>query len=355
MDKLETLILHGPGNPRNSEGCFEKLNDGTLVYAYTRFNGTHWFDESSADICLIRSTDNGRSWSEPELFIKNTAENVMSASFLRLQNGKIAMLYLEKSKIGDTEFLATRPYIAISSDEMKTWSDFVDVGAGMPPFYLCVLNDSLVQLKSGRLICPGSYHRYTKFPFQWKPSFGIFFYSDDNGATWDQAEECCYPPQWSKTGFQEPGVIELEEDHLLAWFRTCDGCQYKSHSYDGGMTWSEAVPATEFKSPESPLSMKRNPANGDLYAVWNDCDPARSVRYVDGIMERTPLVLGISSDNGKSWRHHILEDSPRHGFSYTAMFFNGDELLLAYNCGGVDTCECMLQDLKIRIINWKEL
>ena len=103
------------------------------------------------------------------------------------------------------------------------------------------------------------------------------------------------------------------------------------------------------------MTVKRNPANGDLYAVWNDYDPVRSVRFESGIMGRTPLVLGISSDNGRSWRHHVIEDSPIHGFAYTAMFFNGDDLLLGYCCGGLDTCRCMLQDLKINVIKWKEL
>ena len=62
--------------------------------------------------------------------------------------------------------------------------------------------------------------------------------------------------------------------------------------------------------------------------------------------------MAKSFDEGTSWVEHIaLEDSPRHGFAYTAMMFDGNKLFLAYCCGGLDTCECMLQDVKIRIID----
>ena len=141
----------------------------------------------------------------------------------------------------------------------------------------------------------------------------------------------------------------------MAWFRSGDGYQYKSISYDNGMTWSQPIPAIEFKSPNAPLSMKRNPENGDLYAIWNDYHPSRSVRFEPGVIGRTPLVIGRSSDNGVTWSHYVIEDSPIHGFAYTAIYFNGDDLLLAYCCGGTDTCSCMLQDLKIRVIKWREL
>ena len=29
-------IPHGPGNPRNSEGSFVKLRDGSILFVYTR-------------------------------------------------------------------------------------------------------------------------------------------------------------------------------------------------------------------------------------------------------------------------------------------------------------------------------
>ncbi|NLF93034.1 MAG: hypothetical protein GX564_04015 [Oligosphaeraceae bacterium] len=72
-------------------------------------------------------------------------------------------------------------------------------------------------------------------------------------------------------------------------------------------------------------------------------------------MGRTPLVLARSSDNGKTWKGHlVLEDAPNHGYAYTAMLFDRGKLFLAYCCGGLDTCECMLQDMKIRSLSAEE-
>lgn len=351
---MKTLLAHGAGNPRNSEGSFEKLKDGTLIFAYSRYLGDEWDDHHPADICIIRSGDGGATWSAPEIVVKNDAQNVMSVSLLRLQDGRLAMVYLKKSIVDDRNRIDCRPWIIFSENEAQSWSAPIDI-ADVPPLYMVVHNDRLVQLKNGRIILPGTFHRYHKSPSAFGKGIGLFFYSDDGGATWEQSPQCCYPPQWLGTGLQEPGVIELEENHLMAWFRTNGGCQYKSHSYDNGLSWNETIPAPEFKSPASPLSMKRNPANGDIYAVWNDYNPVHSVRFEQGVMGRTPLVLGITSDNGLTWRHHIIENSPIHGYAYTAMYFNGDDLLLGYCCGGLDSCSCMLQDIKINIIKWKEL
>jgi hypothetical protein len=351
---MDTILAHKIGNPRNSEGSFIKLKDNTLVFAYSCYTGESWHDHCSADICLIKSSDNGLSWSNPTVVVKNKAQNVMSVSLLRLKDNRIALVYLEKSLVFDGTRVDCRPYIIFSSDEMNSWTTPVDI-AGVPPLYLVANNDRIIQLSNGRLLMPATYHRYKKNPNEFGRGIGLFFYSDDNGVTWEQSRECCYPPQWSVTGLQEPGVIELNPNHLMAWFRSGDGYQYKSYSYDNGNSWSEVIPAIEFKCPASPLSMKRNPYTNDLYAVWNDYTPNNSVKFVPGIMGRTPLVLGKSSDNGVTWKHYVLEDSPRHGFAYTAIYFNEDDLLLAYCCGGIDTCECMLQDLKIKIIKWREL
>ena len=105
------------------------------------------------------------------------------------------------------------------------------------------------------------------------------------------------------------------------------------------------------------MSMKRNPATGTLYAVWNGTNrilyPAQPTTT-----PRTPLVLVRSRDNGATWetdRAVLLEREPDHGYCYTAMLFRGDNLLLAYCCGRHGNGSCQLQDLRIRKISLPEL
>ena len=347
---MEHILKHSlPGNPRNSEGAFVKLANGTLYFAYSKYNGESGHDHATADIAAVISKDNGATWSEPVTVLKNSKMNLMSVSLLRLQNGRIAMVYLEKSAIpGRENFVDCRPKIVFSDDETVTWSEPVEI-TNVPYAYFVVNNDRLIQLKNGRLILPAAHHQYHDV----RLGDGIikFFISDDNGSSWRMARHYIYPSGQLPRGLMEPGVVELDDQRLMCFIRTAAGCQYKSFSYDNGDTWSQAVPAGEFISPESPMSIKRNPANGKIYAIWNDHSPLRSVRINNPKWTRTPLVMAESSDAGITWENHrILEDAPDHGYCYIAMFFNGDRLHLGYCCGGEPDCSSTLYETKLRTL-----
>ena len=90
---------------------------------------------------------------KPESLVENIGKmNVMSVSFLRLQSEKIALFYLLKNGLH-----VCKPYIKISSDECKTWSDsrLMITATG----YFVMNNDRVIQLENGRLIAPVSFHR----------------------------------------------------------------------------------------------------------------------------------------------------------------------------------------------------
>ena len=356
-------LPHGEGNPRNSEGSFVKLNDGTIMFAYTRYRGNSWDDHATADIVAIKSTDGGRTWSDYSVLQPNRAENVMSVSLLRLQDGRIMFMFLEKSLMRGKDYPANndgsgidcRPWVCYSSDEGKSWTEPMDV-ARYYNIYIVVNNDRLVQLKSGRLIIPASIphivpaQRGAAMKYDCCPRGEAYFYiSDDGGRSWRESRECCYPPHGVVLGFQEPGVIELTDGRLMSWFRTSAGYQYKAYSDDAGETWNAPEIAYEFPSPAAPLSMKRNPWNGELIAIWDDIDPRWDIPGKKASWMRTPLVIARSSDEGRTWHgHRKLEELPDHGYCYTAMLFEENDLLLAYCCGGGDSG--VLQDLRIRRI-----
>ena len=65
-----TLIHQLPpaqGNPRNSEGAFLRGKKGELLFAYSKYSGESNHDHASCDIALIRSFDEGLTWSKPEI------------------------------------------------------------------------------------------------------------------------------------------------------------------------------------------------------------------------------------------------------------------------------------------------
>ena len=317
------LLPPGPGNPRNTEGSFVALRDGRILFAYSRFTGGG-ADHDAAVIAGRYSADGGKTWSATDVPIvgQEGGMNVMSASLLRLKDGRIALFYLRKNSQSDC-----RPYLRYSSDEAKTWSEPV---LCIPENgYYVLNNDRAVQLKNGRIVLPVAMHPPADSPSGWA-GLAMAYVSGDAGRTWRRSRTVLEPPAGNRAGLQEPGVVELKDARLMMFIRTTLGSQYLSWSGDGGETWSPARPS-EILSPLSPASIKRIPKTGDLLMVWNDhagIDPALRDK-------RTPLTVAISRDEGKTWIHkHNLLDDPDGWYCYTAIHFDGGHVLLGFNAGG---------------------
>lgn len=334
------------GNPRNSEGAMVTLKDGRILLVYTSYYGGRG-DHSAADLGACYSADGGRTWGPAEIFLRNEGDwNIMSVSLLRLQDGRIAMVYLVKNEGHDC-----RPRIRFSSDEARTWSPPVQI---IPQrSYNCVNNDRLVQLRSGRLVIPASLHegdwRGEPPKYFFRPGTVRFFLSDDAGATWRQGRgEYRIPLPESRSGLQEPGVVELSDGRLFAWARTDAGCQYGMHSSDGEESWSPPAP-TDFIAPCSPMSMKRIPSTGHLLALWNDHSGRFPMTPEKG---RQPLVAAVSRDDGRTWENHRqVESDLTRGFHYTAILFSDDNHVLLEYCAGPKKPGNQLGTLRVRRIS----
>lgn len=316
------LLPPGPGNPRNSEGAFLTLADGRVLFIYTHFTGGGG-DNAAAHLAARYSSDGGKTWTpQDEPVLSNEGKlNVMSVSLLRLSKDTIGLFYLQKDALDDC-----RLYLRRSVDEGKSWSAATlcipDAG------YFVVNNDRVIQLKSGRLVAPAS-RRNSPGSAKPYPGVAVCYLSDDLGKTWRRSKSELEPPADSKTGLQEPGVVELKDGRVLMLSRTDQGCQYRSYSKDGGETWTAAEPS-DIKSPISPASFKRIPKTGDLLMVWNDhsqIDPALKGK-------RTPLTVAVSTDDGQTWTHRkTVDDDPDGWYCYTAIEFVGDRVLLGH-CAG---------------------
>lgn len=316
------LLPPQPSNPRNSEGAFLQLKDGRVLFVYTHFTGGG-SDHAAAHLAARYSSDGGRTWTATDqLVLPNDAKmNVMSVSLLRLNTGEIALFYLRKNALDDC-----RLYLRRSSDEGQTWGPPVlcipDAG------YFVVNNDRVIQLKSGRLVVPASRRNIAGNPTPY-PGVAVCYLSDDNGKTWRKSQTELQPPQVSKSGLQEPGLVELKDGKLMMLCRTDQGCQFRTYSSDGGEHWTDAEPS-ELRSPLSPASVKRIPKTGDLLLVWNDHSQIDAARKD----KRTPFTVAISRDEGKTWEGiKNLEDDADGWYCYTAIDFVGNRVLLGH-CAG---------------------
>ena len=364
-------LRHGADNPRNSEGAFLRTSPGRIRFIYSRYTGDSWHDGATADLAEVYSDDGGETWHDRGVVVsRGSAANIMSVSLLRLAPDDVRLLYLEKRPLargaapcgrgdGDDGSSSCVPMMRKSPDDGETWSE----PRRIIPFdeYYVMNNDRAIRLASGRIVMPLSLHM---FRTGGSLRAGVVFtlYSDDGGETWKESDTVLCPNFQAETkfGFQEPGLVELAPGKLMLWIRTLLGFQFKSYSYDGGLTWSAAVPDINFPSPASPMSVKRDPETGILYAVWNGTDrqlhPLLPHPLTNG---RSPLVMIRSLDDGGTWerkRPVLLETDPERGYCYTAMeFLPGGELLLAYCCGRHLDGDSNLQDLRIRKINVNEL
>lgn len=343
-------LKHKRGNPRNSEGAFLTLKDGRIMFAYSRYYGNDWSDIATATISAIYSSDGGLTWSKRcRLLIPNEGGcNVMSPSLLRMQNGDLGLFYIRTNGFHDC-----RLYLRTSPDEGKHWSNpTLCIPA---PGYFVVNNDRVVRLSTGRIIFPAAYHRPKAegSPTDWATwdfrAVTVFYYSDDDGKTWHESADWWGLPVPSRSGMQEPGLIELNDGRLYAWARTDTGRQWQMFSSDQGKHWSAPTPSP-FRSPNSSLSMKRCPISGNLIAIWNDYSRRwRLGKPAPNSWGRTPLALATSRNEGKTWGHYtLIEDDPRRGYCYVAVHFIGDALLLAYCYGGFG--DGVLQNTRVRYL-----
>jgi len=341
MNKIGREVLFSApadNNPRNGEGTFLRLLDGRILFAYTKFRGSDWGDSCTADIVAIESDDEGETWGNERILVEHTKEarNRMCPNLIRLRNGGVGLVFGKKEN-GNGRGNA---YFIRSFDEGNTWSEPVRCTQD-PQGYYVKENDHLILTKSGRLILPLNNHTGEKkadgsvtFTLHGKMFFAA---SDDDGETWyTLSDEYDIPfPELSATGLQETCVYERQDGTLYAISRTDMLCQYDCTSSDGGKTWSQPKPNKFFSSPDSPLLMKRVGSN--TAAVFNPI-PKYTTRMLgrDGKPDnrnwgRTPLVMAISTDDGKTFpKLYYLEDDPDNSYCYPAIFDGGDYILVSY-------------------------
>ncbi|WP_215242333.1 sialidase family protein [Dyadobacter helix] len=315
-------IRAGDNNPRNSEGDFITLNDGRIMFVYSRYTGSSASDFAPADLAARFSSDGGQTWTATDkIVVKNEGKsNVMSVSLLRLSAKKIALFYIRKNGTDDCI-----PMMRVSANEGETWGEARPCIADTKGYF--VVNNSRVrQLRSGRILIPVSLHKTPETKWNNRGTLRCY-YSDDSGLTWKSGNAV---PNPDSVITQEPGITELRDGGILMHIRANGGFQYYSYSKDRGITWSPVSPSA-IASPISPASISRIPSTGDLLLVWNN-NGAKGEGYFKG--KRTPLTIAVSKDEGVTWQHlKNIEDNPEGTFCYTAIHFVKDHVLLGYGMG----------------------
>ncbi len=343
----QLLEDHRTDGLRSGEGCAVACRDGSIYLLYGDFRGPS--DHDRATLVARTSADGGLTWSPPQV-VRETPEgglNVMSVSLLRLADGRIGCVYLDKRSTDDC-----RPRFCASADEGATWSA-PELMVERPGYYV-VNNDRLVQLGSGRLLAPYAYYAPGELVHrtpQGSPCGCLL--SDDAGRTWRLGrqeqrilpEHVRRPPLVRQDDLQteaflaartivaqEPGVIELRDGRVMMWVRTNGGFAYRCWSADGGDTWTPFEALSEFTMPCGPQSIWRLPGRQRLIMLYND---RRGVPFgAPEFQWRTPLSVAVSDDEGATWHAHVpLEPDDSVNYCYYSLCFCGDRAVATYYQG----------------------
>jgi hypothetical protein len=327
---------------RKSEASLVELRNGSVLLAYASHAGRS--DNAQAPLVARRLSSSGEPLTSERIIVPPPPGgfNAMSPALQRLPDGRIGMLfsYRQSQKIASRRFTA-------SADEGETWSPHVIVADGQ---YKTGCHDRFTIHSSGRLLAPchctedwDLHHLHVRVSR-----------SDDLGRTWQLGDPITLPyVRWlesegplyrraeppptstpvapggrhfvqdTESGCIEPGIAERTDGSLLMTIRTAMGTQFRSESFDRGVTWSTPR-SMEVVSPVAPAHLSRLPGSDDLLLLWTSDYDARA--RLSG--ERHTIMACVSSDGGTSWPHarrKVLAHDPDHSVDYPSVLYKGGE------------------------------
>jgi len=317
---------HTPRVYRSLNGDLLVMKDGSVLFCYAERG-------EDGGIMAMRSTDLGKSWSQPSVLIPQPQPPAKGRykhpSLLRLANGQILLSYIYITH-------PVTPYYSVnfyrrSADEGKTWTDqfLLTPYAG----YTLIHNDKLFTLRDGRIIAMAAHKRYLPSSQDHSGYVGMSFYSDDNGYSWYPSKNAVDLYGTEKIEVQEPDGVELKDGRLLMFARTYSGFPVVAWSSDRGETWSAGKPLKQLKMPYAGLpTVRRIPSTGDLVFLWisQRCEAEVGGQKV-GL--RCALTSAVSKDEGETFIHQRdIAHDPGDDYGYQCIEFVGDDLaLVAYH------------------------
>ncbi len=307
-----------PDNKPNHRipALIEAPNGDLLVLCEKRNHGPG--DIGNHDIVMKRSADKGMTWSG-EIVILDDEDRVCTDLTIGLDRstGKIWLFFLKDKKqfahLTSTDNGLTWDGPVVIHDQVirPEWQTLKGRAGDGPPAanlkshkarweagwaqrYGCGPGNTMIQLRSGRLLVPAR-HREDIGQGRLR-SFAHCFFSDDHGGTWQlggniglHTSEC----QFIELSDGSVRVISRNENaddapdnlrHLTALSR------------DGGETWGPLRRVEELITPRCHGSVERYDAGMLLFA-----SPASPFRQSEHPYGRYNLTVRLSRDEGRTW------------------------------------------------------
>jgi len=271
--------------------------DGSLVTATDKRWNFPYDLPNHIDVVIRRSTDNGRSWSDPRTIAGEGINTGFGdpALVLNRKNGEIICLFAaNKGFFYSTAAAPIRIYQSKSSDNGVSWSTPQDitpqiygVGSLNPPTQTWqgafVASGAATQLKSGRLMAAIAVRENATGTIS-----NYVIYSDDNAQTWKASVNR------ATTNGNEAKLVELDNGNLLMSIRN-PGTRLFNISKDRGMTWGVPYLQPAIKDPY---------CNGDMIrytSVSRGYNKNRLLHSIPYANSRKNVSVLLSYDEGSTW------------------------------------------------------
>lgn len=264
-----------------------------------------WFggrEEGATDVAIWMSSRAGSTWSAPVKVAEEPGVPCWNPVLYRNRDGEILLFY----KAGTTP-QTWSGLIRRSRDSGKRWSEPELLPSGI----FGPIKNKPISGRSGELICGSSSESYKA----WTCWVEI---TRDGGSTWSKHGPIFVPGQ--QRGIIQPALWRARDGKLRMLVRATQNIGFicMAESGDEGRTWSAARP-TSLPNPNSGLDAV-GLKDGRVLVVYNHTTRGR-----------TPLNVGLSSDDGLTWTPGpILEDQPGE-YSYPAVIqASGGEVHITY-------------------------
>ena len=293
---VERVTVAGPveGGPTRWRGvpAMARLQNGELLVAY-REAPDHWITPGGA-VRLARSSDGGKTWSEPETVLAEEGRNFGTAlGMTQLEDRTVLLPVVENHTISGAPAYfqyyhrrATSSYVMLSNDGGESWSPprILDLGAQV--LWVNIYGEVLTA-RRGELMISVAWQLDSDT--SWCRT-GLVR-SWDGGRSWSHVTEIAYGVD------DEKSVCRLLSGRLITVMRDWDRPSKRSFSEDDGETWTPFDSLPFHGQSPSLLQTK----SGVLLCAYRQRSPGKpqgvalSYSYDDGITWDDAAPLYVSS------------------------------------------------------------